>query len=194
MYSLEWLIGSIFITALVCGLIAYRLNTSSTTKKQALKLEEDLAETQAAFEAYRKEVFEEFSETATRFRTLNESYVDLHQHLARSANALCGEAAASSLLEAPIIPGIQKETEKTTEEETVAVQDSTPVMASDENPVAQTGTGPETESAEVPDPEITAKDDTLTTEDNIKVRVVLETDSTSPESAPAETEPEKQSA
>ncbi len=101
MYSLEWLIASISTAAVIGAFIGYWISASSSTKKQAEKLEADLAESRASFEAYRKEVFDEFSETASKFKSLNASYVDLHQHLARSANTLCGETAASILIDAP---------------------------------------------------------------------------------------------
>ena len=55
---------------------------------------------QAALETYRAQVVDEFGETATRFRALNQSYADLHAQLAKSASLLCGEAAGP-LLEAP---------------------------------------------------------------------------------------------
>ena len=101
MYSLEILLLSIVASATVAALITYGFHSSSATKKQALKTEAELNETREAFEAYRKQVLEEFSETASKFKTLNTSYVDLHQQLARSANTLCGETAANTLLEAP---------------------------------------------------------------------------------------------
>jgi len=103
MYSLEILLASTVASAAVAALVTYWFHSSSATKKQALKTEAELRDIQEAFEAYRKEVLEEFSETASKFKALNTSYVDLHQQLARSANALCGEAAANTLLDAPIV-------------------------------------------------------------------------------------------
>ncbi|MCZ6708735.1 MAG: DUF1043 family protein, partial [Gammaproteobacteria bacterium] len=50
---------------------------------------------------YRREVFDQFAETARKFRNLDESYQDLHRQLAESASVLCGEAAGP-LLEAPV--------------------------------------------------------------------------------------------
>lgn len=102
MFSLEWLIGSGLAAALTGALIGYWISARSSSKQQSEKLETQLSQTQEAFEKYRGEVFEEFSKTASKFKTLNESYLDLHKHLAESANALCGEAVVSSLLEAPI--------------------------------------------------------------------------------------------
>ncbi|MBV1907148.1 MAG: DUF1043 family protein, partial [Pseudomonadales bacterium] len=101
MYSLEILIASTLLAGIVSALFVHWINRSSGAKQHAQNLEQELSETKASYEAYRQEVFEDFSETASKFRTLNASYTELHQHLAQSANNLCGETNTISLLESP---------------------------------------------------------------------------------------------
>jgi len=114
MYSLGILLASIAASAIAGAFITYWFQSTSATKKQALKAEDELKETQEAFEAYRNEVLGEFSETASKFKALNTSYIELHQQLSRSANTLCGEAAANVLLEAPLVEGTISEEPKHT--------------------------------------------------------------------------------
>ncbi len=76
---------------------------------------------QAELDDYRREVFEQFGETARKFKTLNDSYVDLHQQLAKSASLLCGDLAADSLLEAPLMMSIVDETT----DKTITIDDDT---------------------------------------------------------------------
>jgi hypothetical protein len=45
-------------------------------------------------------VVSQFSETARKFQTLNDSYTDLHEQLARSSQVLCGDLTGP-LLQAP---------------------------------------------------------------------------------------------
>ena len=110
MISLEWLIGAIVFTGIVGFLIGYWSTRSSGSKGEIERLESQLVETHAAFETYKKEVVEEFGETAVKFRALNEMYVDLHKQLAKSASALCGETAAGPLLEGSIVKSLADQT------------------------------------------------------------------------------------
>ena len=58
--------------------------TGSGRKTQELQLQ--LEAKQAELVDYRRVVFEQFGETAQKFKTLNDSYVDLHRQLAKSAS------------------------------------------------------------------------------------------------------------
>ena len=84
-------------------------------------LQAQLEAKQAELNDYRREVFEQFGETARKFKTLNDSYVDLHQQLAKSASLLCGDLAADSLLEAPLMMSIVDETA----DKTITIDDDT---------------------------------------------------------------------
>ena len=64
------------------------------------ELEESVAYYRPQLAGYRREVFDQFAETARKFKTLDESYSELHRQLASSASLLCGEAAGP-LLAAP---------------------------------------------------------------------------------------------
>ena len=102
MYALEWLIGVGAGAFLIGGIAGYLLRQLAFggSRKEA-DLARALSEREEELAAYKQEVLERFSDTADKFRRLNESYSDLHQQLAESAVALCGEQATSSLLEAP---------------------------------------------------------------------------------------------
>ena len=102
MYSLEWLVVSSLVTAIIAGLVCYWATHNSRSHKRTQQLEVEIANTKAAFDSYKNQVVEEFTETAEKFRNLNKSYVDLHHHLAKSADTLCGKSAAGILLEAPV--------------------------------------------------------------------------------------------
>lgn len=106
MFSLGWIIGvGIFAGMAGVGLGIW-YNQRSGVKERVLELEEQLASAQRMHEDYRQEVFDQFSDTAKKFQTLNESYVDLHQHLAKSADVLCGDMAAGFLLEGTLVSAL----------------------------------------------------------------------------------------
>ncbi|MCZ6856214.1 MAG: DUF1043 family protein [Gammaproteobacteria bacterium] len=93
--------------------------TGSGRKLKDLQVQ--LEAKQAELDDYRREVFEQFGETARKFKTLNDSYVDLHQQLAKSASLLCGDLAADTLLEAPLMASIAAETT----DKTITIDDDT---------------------------------------------------------------------
>lgn len=111
MFSLGWIIGVGIVTGMAGIGFGIWYNQRSGAKERVLELEEQLASAQRVHEDYRQEVFDQFSETAIKFQTLNESYVDLHQHLANSANALCGDMAAGSLLEGGLVSALTDESD-----------------------------------------------------------------------------------
>ncbi len=104
--AIEWVVG---IGAL-CALAGFGLGwlvTAGTSRKttaqaqaRAEEVESQLAASRQELEDYRREVFGQFAQTADRFKQLDDSYHALHQQLAASAVALCGEQAGP-LLEAP---------------------------------------------------------------------------------------------
>lgn len=101
MYSLAWLVV-VGVTAAVAGVAMGYLvaQVRSRSRERIRDLEAELSKAQDELAGYRREVFEQFAETARKFKTLNESYSDLHRQLASSASLLCGEAAGP-LLAAP---------------------------------------------------------------------------------------------
>ena len=99
MANVEWLFaGGLLALGLAIGLGIGLFISRKTGKVR--DLQDQLASTQSELDEYREQVVTQFSETAHKFKTLNEAYVDLHQQLANSASALCGNAAGP-LLEAP---------------------------------------------------------------------------------------------
>ena len=72
-----------------------------------VELEQALAATETELADYKQRVTEEFTDTAESF-ALNRSYEDLHRQLAKSANALCGEAGVPTLLDYAATPALQE--------------------------------------------------------------------------------------
>jgi uncharacterized membrane-anchored protein YhcB (DUF1043 family) len=98
MYSLAWLVV-VGVTAAVAGAaVGYLVaQVRSQARERIQDLEAELGKAQDELAGYRREVFEQFAETARKFKTLDESYSDLHRQLASSASLLCGEAAGPLL-------------------------------------------------------------------------------------------------
>ena len=111
MFSLGWLIGVGIVAGLAGAGFGVWYNQRSGASKRVIELEEQLSSSQQAHEEYRQEVFDQFSDTAAKFQTLNESYVDLHEQLAKSANALCGDMAGS-LLEGSLVSALTDESDE----------------------------------------------------------------------------------
>lgn len=101
MYSLAWLVIVGVIGAVLgawLGNLIARVRSNSAVRIQ--ELEAQLESARAENSSYRREVFDQFAATARKFKSLDESYNDLHRQLAASARQLCGEAAGP-LLAAP---------------------------------------------------------------------------------------------
>ncbi len=99
--SNEWLIAigvGLLLLGVIIGYVALRFGFG-VSRKEA-ELAEALRESEQALADYKEEVLERFGDTADKFRRLNEAYVDLHQQLAESAVALCGDDVTTPLLEA----------------------------------------------------------------------------------------------
>ncbi len=105
----------LLVWTILGGLLAagggYFIARITGTGRKTRDLQTQLEAKQAELDDYRREVFEQFGETARKFKTLNDSYVDLHRHLARSASLLCGDLGADTLLEAPLIAALVNEVE-----------------------------------------------------------------------------------
>lgn len=101
MYSLAWLVVVGVIGAVLGGWLGHLVaRVRSKAADRIQELEAELESARGEISGYRREVFDQFAETARKFRSLDESYNDLHRQLAESASVLCGEAAGP-LLEAP---------------------------------------------------------------------------------------------
>ncbi|MDH3643678.1 MAG: DUF1043 family protein [Gammaproteobacteria bacterium] len=104
MYSLAWLVVVGVVGAILGGWLGHlvaRVRSKAAARIQELEAELESARGESS--EYRREVFDQFAETARKFRSLDESYNDLHRQLAASASLLCGESAGP-LLEAPPAP------------------------------------------------------------------------------------------
>lgn len=101
MYGVEWLIG-LALLGLAAGLGGGYLlgNRTGSRAGRIRRLESDLESSRQELADYRREVVSQFSETARKFQTLNDSYTDLHRQLARSSSILCGDVTGP-LLAAP---------------------------------------------------------------------------------------------
>ncbi|MDP6375679.1 MAG: DUF1043 family protein [Pseudomonadales bacterium] len=105
--ALLWIIGA-GVGGLLLGTRAASFIARSRSERHEIeRLTAELAQAETALDTYRAEVFEEFAQTAVKFKALNDSYSDLHQQLARSASVLCGEPAANALLEEPGVPSLE---------------------------------------------------------------------------------------
>jgi uncharacterized membrane-anchored protein YhcB (DUF1043 family) len=76
------------------------LQAKVSQRHRVTELETALEASLDEMKDYKRDVFEQFGETADKFRALNRSYEDLHQQLAKSAVILCGDSAMP-LLDAP---------------------------------------------------------------------------------------------
>ncbi len=89
------------IVALLTGLIAgwgiSRTTGGSSTRQR--RLAQQLDALQNEHTRYQAQVNEHFMETAELIRRLNNSYREVHQHLARGATRLCSEGDAREELE-----------------------------------------------------------------------------------------------
>ena len=100
----------IIILAFIAGAFLgyYLLRSGILGHARIVELEQALAATETELADYKQRVTEEFTDTAEKFRALNRSYEDLHRQLAKSANALCGEAGVPTLLDYAATPALQE--------------------------------------------------------------------------------------
>ncbi|MAD07301.1 MAG: hypothetical protein CMP86_07810 [Gammaproteobacteria bacterium] len=100
----------IIMLAFIAGALLgyYLLRSGILGHARIVELEQALAATETELADYKQRVTEEFTDTAEKFRALNRSYEDLHRQLAKSANALCGEAGVPTLLDYAASPALQE--------------------------------------------------------------------------------------
>lgn len=136
MYSLAWLVV-VGVVALVVGTwighIIARVRSGAAAR--IAELEAQLGSARDELSDYKGAVHQQFSETARKFKALDESYHDLHRQLAESAGVLCGEAAGP-LLAAPGAGTPQVALGDLIEEPMVAATDDSPVADAEVAPVA----------------------------------------------------------
>ena len=148
MLSIEWLILIGVGVFVVGGLAGYLLRSFAFggSRKEA-DLARALEESEQALADYKQEVMERFSDTADKFRRLNESYSDLHQQLAESAVALCGDEITTPLLERPVAAEevaedvTEKDVEEVTETRDEALAEETPDTEAAREPAAADDAG-----------------------------------------------------
>tara|TARA_R110002110_G_scaffold393226_1_gene606899 strand:+ start:373 stop:861 length:489 start_codon:yes stop_codon:yes gene_type:complete len=88
-------VGLFFLGVLV-GAVFHRSVQGEASKNK--RLEQKLAELQEIHTKYQADVSEHFMNTARAVHTLNKSYKDVHEHLAKGASRLCTEEQASDFL------------------------------------------------------------------------------------------------
>lgn len=98
MYSLYDLV-IISLSLLVVGLIVGHLSAlkRAPSPQAQRKLEEHLEKMEEQQHDYQNQVTEHFSETAQLLNQLTDNYRDVHNHLAKGAQLLCGEQASEQL-------------------------------------------------------------------------------------------------
>ena len=99
MYSLAWLVVVGVIGLIVGGGLGHLVaRVRSGGAARVGELEAQLESSQEELSSYKTEVYEQFSETARKFKALDETYHDLQRQLAQSAGVLVGEAAGPLLV------------------------------------------------------------------------------------------------
>lgn len=88
-------VGLFFLGVLV-GAVFHRSVQGEASKNK--RLEQKLAELQETHTKYQAQVSEHFMNTANAVQTLNKSYRDVHEQLAKGANKLCNEEQAGDFL------------------------------------------------------------------------------------------------
>ena len=150
------------------------------TKMQMQALESQLNASRDELVNYRQEVFQQLSDTADKFRNLDQSYHALHRQLATSAAMLCGDQA-TSLLAGDVEPlltqdELTEQSEKNIDQEEIEIvvpETGTPASEIAEADVVQART--ETHSAP-----------SATTEHPEEVPILTDTDESQSQDAPGE--------
>jgi uncharacterized membrane-anchored protein YhcB (DUF1043 family) len=105
--AIEWIVG-IAVASLLVGLgLGYILPLGSAKKARVSELEAALETAHQELSDYKGEVYNQFAQTAEKFRNLDRSYQDLHQQLAASSVSLCGDAATPLLVGASLGEGAE---------------------------------------------------------------------------------------
>ncbi len=106
--SSVWIIGIVALAiGAVIGYLMGRSSASDTSQQDELKKQLEAAHLE--LNGYKEQVNGHFARTAELVNNLTESYKDVHQHLASSAQQLCKDGVAAQSLEAAMQPRLAEE-------------------------------------------------------------------------------------
>ncbi len=118
--AIGWVIALV-VGGLLLGLAAgWGISRASGGKTRVAELQEALDSANEELADYKREVFGEFAETAEKFRALDKSYTELHQQLAKSSVALCGDSATPLLAGPGPADALEEKEIEATDAETAA--------------------------------------------------------------------------
>ncbi|MCZ6616947.1 MAG: DUF1043 family protein [Gammaproteobacteria bacterium] len=137
---------------LLAAAVGFFIARASGTGRKTRELQSQLQAKQAELDENLASVIVQFGETAQKFKTLNDSYVDLHRQLARSASVLCGDLAADTLLEAPLTNAIAADAD-------VEIADADVEIADPEVPIPDADIEIADADTEAADPEVPIADE-----------------------------------
>ena len=171
MYGAEWLIG-LGLLGLVTGLgggylLATRVGAGAGRLRE---LEAELERARRELTDYRQEVVAQFSETARKFQTLNDSYTDLHQQLARSSSILCGDVTGPLLAAPAGHQDLLPDATRTADGDRPARRPrEEPSASGGEEPSASSGEEPSAHSDEEPSASLDEEPSATTEKEDIRV-------------------------
>ncbi|MDO3388336.1 DUF1043 family protein [Gilvimarinus sp. SDUM040013] len=99
MYSLTTIIVTALVAAFIGCVTGYVLSRKSSNGNRPNDLQKRLQEAEEALDHYQHDVTEHFARTTELVNSLNESYRDMHEHLASSALKLSTPEISRQLLE-----------------------------------------------------------------------------------------------
>ncbi|NCF32188.1 MAG: DUF1043 family protein [Proteobacteria bacterium] len=134
------------------GLSYFLVSTGILGHARVVELEQALAASESELADYKQQVTTEFTDTAEKFRALNRSYEDLHRQLAKSANVLCGEVGAPTLLDPPTGDVLEQKPEDLPPASPVPTEADGPAPAKADGPVPTEADGPAPTKADGPVP------------------------------------------
>jgi len=102
LYDLTIISLSLLFVGLIVGYLWAAKRAPSPQAQR--KLEEHMQKLESQQEDYQHQVNEHFSETAALLNQLTDSYRDVHNHLAKGAQLLCGDQASEHLQQLGVNP------------------------------------------------------------------------------------------
>lgn len=145
--AIELVIGIGFACVLFGVGLGYVLFGRGAGRSKVAELESALESAQDELKDYRTEVYDQFAETAEKFKNLDRSYHDLHRQLAVSSATLLGDQE-TPLLASPDAPEEASETQVAAEDdgdvlegETEAGIDDVDAAEEIEEPIAEVVVG-----------------------------------------------------
>jgi uncharacterized membrane-anchored protein YhcB (DUF1043 family) len=101
--AIEWVVLIGAVTAGIGGVIGLFVGRRNGGDKERIsELEKTLSSKEDELTEYRSQVFNEFAETAEKFRSLDQSYHALHRQLATSSASLLGDQATPLLTQSAV--------------------------------------------------------------------------------------------